>query len=72
MTRTEKFVTAAVLVVNLSVGVVLIDRSDNSGLAASGPLAPDSVAALGLKSEAPRVTISEEFAVSKAVTVTRR
>jgi hypothetical protein len=65
MTRTEKLVTAAVLVVNLSVGFVLIARSDDSGLAASGPLAPRSVAALSPMAAAPSVTFSEPSTVSQ-------
>jgi hypothetical protein len=58
MTRTEKLVTAAVLVVNLTVGFVLVHRSEDSELAPLAPLGPDTAAALSPMPEAPIVTVS--------------
>jgi len=72
MTRTEKLVTAAVLVVSLSVGIVSIQRADDPELAGSAPLAPDTVAALSPMLDAPRVTISGEAGLAKSALVARR
>lgn len=46
MNRTEKLVAAAVLVVNLSVGIALIARSDYSSLVGGAPQEVATAAAL--------------------------
>jgi hypothetical protein len=65
MNQREKLVTAAVLVVNLSVGFVLIHRSDGSRVAPLAPLPPQTVAALSPTPDAPTVTVSETVLVAK-------
>jgi hypothetical protein len=75
MTRTEKLVTAAVLVVNLSIGFVLIDRSDStdtSELVRSDPLTPGTVAALSPMSEVHTIRVSPAVASPEAVRVGKR
>ncbi len=46
MNRTEKAVTALVLVVNLSIGFVLVARADYSALVDDTPAAETTAAAL--------------------------
>lgn len=72
MTRTEKLVTAAIVVVNLSVGFVLIGRSDGSELVRSDPLLPATFAALSPLPEASAVRVWEAVTISEAVRVAKR